>query len=244
VHIDPDSLTLSLAGLESRGLSADDDVPAGLLHVVEAAAEIFEVTGVGLMLVAPDQALRYVAASNESARELELCQEAAGVGPCVTAFVNEEIVRCVDLATDSRWPVLGPQLAEKGIRAVLGVPTRLGGSTVGSLNSYVDEPHEWDDGDVQAIAAYNRVIEGQLASALAAHRQNELVEQLEHALSNRVQIERAIGVLIARERLDAVAAFNRLRRAARSERRRVADVAAEVIAGRDLALDAPVPHVA
>ena len=243
MHIDPDSLTISLAGLGSRGLSSDDDVPAGLLRVVKAAAEIFQVTGVGLMLVAPDQELRYVAASDERARALELGQEAAGDGPCVAAFVNEEIVRCADLAIDPRWPVLGPQLAEKGIRAVLGVPTRLGGIAVGSLNSYVDESHEWDDGDVQAIAAYNRVIEGQLASALAAHRQNELVEQLEHALANRVQIERAIGVLIAREGLDAVAAFNRLRRAARSERRRVADVAAEVIAGRDLASDAPVPHV-
>jgi GAF domain-containing protein len=239
VHIDPAALTTSLAGLRARDLSLDETDAVGLARVVVAAAEIFHVTGVGLMLVAPDQELRYVAASDERARVLELGQEAAGDGPCVESFVNEQIVRCVDLATDPRWPVLGPQLAERGIRAVLGVPTRLGGSAVGSLNSYVDEPHEWDDSDVQAIASYNVVIESQLASSLAAHTRSRLVEQLEEALESRVHIERAIGVVIAREEVDPVAAFNRLRRVARGERRRVADVAAEVVAGRVL----PAPTV-
>lgn len=239
MHIDPAALSTSLAGLRARDLSLDETDAVGLARVVVAAAEIFHVTGVGLMLVAPDQELRYVAASDERARVLELGQEAAGDGPCVESFVNEQIVRCVDLATDPRWPVLGPQLAERGIRAVLGVPTRLGGSAVGSLNSYVDEPHEWDDSDVQAIASYNAVIESQLASSLAAHTRSRLVEQLEEALESRVHIERAIGVVIAREEVDPVAAFNRLRRVARGERRRVADVAAEVVAGRVL----PAPTV-
>jgi GAF domain-containing protein len=241
MHIDPDALSVSVNGLVSRDLSLDDDPSAGLAQIVTAAAEIFHLSGVGLMLVAPDQELRYVAASDERARVLEIGQEAAGDGPCVLSFVDEEIVRCVDLATDPRWPTLGPRLAKEGIRAVLGVPTRLGGAAVGSLNSYVDRPHEWDDSDVQGIEAYNGLIESHLALALAAHRRSTLVEQLEHALAHRVQIERAIGVLIAREGLDSVAAFNRLRRCARSERRRVADVAAEVVAGREISLATGVP---
>jgi AmiR/NasT family two-component response regulator len=49
-----------------------------------------------------------------------------------------------------------------------------------------------------------------------------------------VVIERSIGFLMARRGLDAVAAFDVLRRASRGTRRKVGDVAADVLAGRDL----------
>ncbi len=43
-------------------------------------------------------------------------------------------------------------------------------------------------------------------------------------------IERAIGLLMGRDGLDAAAAFNELRRTARNSRRRVSAVADEVLA--------------
>jgi AmiR/NasT family two-component response regulator len=45
-----------------------------------------------------------------------------------------------------------------------------------------------------------------------------------------VVIEQAKGALVARDGISAKEAFERLRRQARAERRRVADVAAEVMA--------------
>jgi len=45
-----------------------------------------------------------------------------------------------------------------------------------------------------------------------------------------VVIERAVGVRMGREGIDAVAAFNKLRGVARSSERKVADVAAELLA--------------
>jgi signal transduction protein with GAF and PtsI domain len=56
------------------------------------------------------------------------------------------------------------------------------------------------------------------------------VRQLEHALTARVVVEQAIGVLAERQRLSTRAAFERLRRAARTRGRRVADIAREVVA--------------
>jgi AmiR/NasT family two-component response regulator len=44
-------------------------------------------------------------------------------------------------------------------------------------------------------------------------------------------IEQAKGILMEREGLDPAAAFDRLRRAARADRRRVGEVAAEVVGG-------------
>jgi AmiR/NasT family two-component response regulator len=57
------------------------------------------------------------------------------------------------------------------------------------------------------------------------------VAQLQGALDRRVVIERAVGLLMARLDTDAVGAFGSLRRAARDSRRRVADVAEDVLAG-------------
>ncbi|MFC7327687.1 ANTAR domain-containing protein [Marinactinospora rubrisoli] len=54
------------------------------------------------------------------------------------------------------------------------------------------------------------------------------VSQLEHALHTRVVVEQAIGVLSERYRLTPRKAFERLRHAARSRGRRVADLAREV----------------
>ncbi|MBJ7450594.1 MAG: ANTAR domain-containing protein, partial [Blastococcus sp.] len=63
------------------------------------------------------------------------------------------------------------------------------------------------------------------------------VAQLEHALAARVTTERAIGVLAERHALSARAAFEELRRDARSQGRPVAELARAVLDG--LAVDAP-----
>jgi AmiR/NasT family two-component response regulator len=47
-------------------------------------------------------------------------------------------------------------------------------------------------------------------------------------------IEQAKGILMEREQLDPAGAFDRLRKAARARRRRVSEVAAEVVAGDPL----------
>jgi hypothetical protein len=55
-------------------------------------------------------------------------------------------------------------------------------------------------------------------------------EQLQQALDSRIVIEQAKGVLAERMRCDAGAAFDVLRRAARSSRRKLPELAAEVVA--------------
>ncbi|TYP89947.1 ANTAR domain-containing protein [Blastococcus xanthinilyticus] len=67
------------------------------------------------------------------------------------------------------------------------------------------------------------------------------VAQLEHALAARVSTERAIGVLAERHGSSPRAAFEALRREARTQGRPVVDLAREVLDG--LAVDAPEPAV-
>jgi ANTAR domain len=63
-----------------------------------------------------------------------------------------------------------------------------------------------------------------------ARRLRTTVGQLEHALTARVRIEQAIGVLAERHRIRPRQAFEQLRAAARNRGRKVIDIAADVVA--------------
>jgi hypothetical protein len=64
----------------------------------------------------------------------------------------------------------------------------------------------------------------------AANRLRTTIGQLEHALTARIRIEQAIGVLSERHRIRPRQAFEQLRSAARNRGRRVIDIAGDVVA--------------
>jgi ANTAR domain len=68
------------------------------------------------------------------------------------------------------------------------------------------------------------------ASADEARRLRTTISQLQHALTARVRVEQAIGVLAERHRIRPRQAFEQLRSAARNRGRRVIDIAADVVA--------------
>jgi GAF domain-containing protein len=228
MELDQQALDKTLASLREVDYG-DVGVQVALQRVVNTMDSLFGVSGTGLMFVDDADALRYVAASDEPGRVLEVAQEETGIGPCVDALIYDSVIRSVDLANDPRYEAMAPMVTKHGVRSVLGVPVHIGGTAVGSLNAYADEPHAWTDTDTEAIAAFGKIIEMILANAILSHRQSAIVEQLEFALQNRVVIERAVGVVMGRDAVGPVAAFNKLRNQARSERRKVAVVAQEVL---------------
>lgn len=231
--IRPAELEASLARLDQ--LHRTDPVPGTVVtRVVDAAKELFGVEGAGMLLVAPDEALHHVADTDEPGRALEKAQEQAGQGPCVDAYVLARAVTTPDVLADPRYPELAEALRGTGVRAVLGVPVRLGGGPVGTLNVYRSDRYDWDGSERAALEAYAGVIGDLLAVSLARHRSDELAAQLGHALDYRVPIERAIGYLMASRGLSSVEAFGQLRAAARNARRKVVDLADEVLAGTPL----------
>jgi GAF domain-containing protein len=225
-HIDPDKLTASL-----RRLTEHDggDTRRAVDEVVRACVDLFTVDGSGLMIADPQNTLRYLTSSDAPGHALEDAQSETGQGPCVDTFVYGHPVHTDDMAAETRWPRSRDTIAEHGVRAVLGVPVRLGGVTVGSLNVYRSRPHAWDASEQDALTRYGAVVEATLEAILAAHTAGELAEQLQYALDNRITIERAVGFVMARLDIDPVSAFDVLRRAARRERRKVAEVAQDVL---------------
>ncbi len=234
VHIDPGALAASLQAISSSPASEVPPIEASLARVIDAARRLFAVTGVGLMLVDAEGALRYVGATDAAARALETAQEDLGDGPCVEGFVTGTVVTTADLARDDRWPELAARVAPEGVAAVLGVPTRVAGTVIGSLNVYRSAPYEWDASDIGAVEAHNEVLESMISTALVARQRGIVVDQLQTALERRVVVERAIGMLMERHAVTDVVAFAALRRAARDARCAVADLAARTLEGDDV----------
>jgi GAF domain-containing protein len=230
VHIRQEVLDRAVEQLRQsqaeNGVSLED----AMAHLTDSVISMFGLTGAGLMLVDDDQLVRSVLATEELGWVLEDGQEKASQGPCVDAVVHGVVASTSDVTTDERWPELAAVLADSGIGGVLGVPIRLAGATVGALNVYVDRPHDWDDSDRHALVAFGQLLESLLASALFAEQRDSVVKQLQEALESRVLIERCVGLIMGREGIGAVDAFNRLRDIARPSRRKVHDVARELLA--------------
>src|SRR5436189_5937376 len=128
MHIERGALDRALQGVDVGGIGSQPDVEDTLARVVDATRALFGVTGAGLMLLDDAAALRYVVATDEPGRVLEVAQEETGEGPCVDTLIENVTVSTTNLATDARWPRLEPYVVPKKVHAVLGVPVTVAGS--------------------------------------------------------------------------------------------------------------------
>lgn len=229
--VDPADTMRSIEGLRQSDL-ASGELEAALRAVSDATTKIFAADGGGVMLIDEQQALHYVGATDARAAALEAAQQESGEGPCVDSLMQARVVETEDLVRDERWPNLRAAIGELGVHAVLGVPLRVGLSSVGSLNVYRFQRWDWTEADVTAIQAHARVIEELLSAAMLAGRQHVIVDQLTTALQNRVTIDRATGIVMALKDLEAAAAFQTMRVEARAARVRLVEYAQAVIDSR------------
>jgi len=230
--IDPSDLAKSIGGLDS--LDPERGLAPTLQHVTDAAKQLFGADGAGLMLVDAEGALRWASASDQAAQTVEDEQERLAQGPCAVAFSQRLPAAIRDLSTEPDWQEFTQVLVSEGISAALSVPVELDGGVVGTLDVYARQARDWDPSEVAALQAYAGLVASLLMAAVTAQVKGRLADQLQAALEHRWLIEQAKGVIMGREELDAQAAFERLRGAARSSTRRLADVAKDVTGGQPL----------
>ena len=175
-----------------------------LNDVLAASRQLFAASGCGIMMVDDSSLLCAVAATDEPGRLLRSIRDRAR--PVFDALTFDRVVRAADLASDERWPELPRDLPDVGVRAVLGIPLHVDRVPVGSLNVYRHRPGDWSESEIAALEGYAQLIEGFLQAALQAREREELAGQLQHALNHRVMIERAVGVIMGRDRIGAVEA--------------------------------------
>ena len=204
-------------------------VSEAMHQIVRTTHAIFHVDGAGLMLVDAQLRLRNVAVSDPRFEHLEQLQLAHDEGPCMSAYEDKQLVCAEDLADETRWPTFRAAALDSGIRAVLASPIPYNQEAIGVVGVVSEHRRPWSPEGELALLAFTDLAALLIASMLQAEQKSELVDQLQGALDTRAVVEQAKGVLMARHGESPRAAFERLRAQARRERRKVAEVAREIV---------------
>ena len=210
----------------------DYDVVDLLTGLADRCVSLLGVSAAGVMLVSPGGRLGLAASSSEAMRLLELFELQAQEGPCLDAFRTGERVEQENLdAGSGRWPSFAAAAIEAGFQSALALPLRLRDVTLGALNLLSTTRTPMDEANVVVARAFADLATLSILQHRASEEAQRLNEQLSAALTSRVVIEQAKGVISERAGLDLDEAFTRLRAYARNHNLRLTDVAQAAIDG-------------
>ncbi len=204
-------------------------VEDAIREIVLTTHSMFAVDGAGLMLCDSEQHLRNVAASDERFAHLEELQIRHQEGPCIQAYDMKELIGATDLEQDDRWPLFSQAAVQREVRAVLASPLPCNQHAVGVVAVLSERSRPWSPANELALLAFTDLAALLIASVLQGQQQGALADQLQGALHSRQLIEQAKGILMGTQGVSARVAYLRLRSRARSERRKLTEVCAEVI---------------
>lgn len=210
----------------------DFDVVELLDHLATDCVELLEVSAAGILLRSHDDILEVVASSNEASRLMEVFQLEREQGPCIEAVMTGQPVVVDDLAAmRQRWPDFAAEVEQVGFNAVYALPLRLNAQTIGALNLFNNS--SGFTGDDQRLAqAFADVASIAIFQQRSTAHATLLAEQLQRALSSRIVIEQAKGVISEYGGIDVGAAFIAIRTYARGNGIKLSGLAADLVERR------------
>ena len=211
----------------------DFDVVDLLTGLADRCVKLLGASAAGVMLASPAGRLGLVASSSEAMRLLELFELQAQEGPCLDAFRTGEPVGPEQLGAGSgRWPSFSAAARNAGFRSASALPLRLRDTTLGALNLLsATAAAPVAEADLIVARAFADLATLSIVQHRASAEAQRLNEQLSNALTSRIVIEQAKGVIAERAGTGLAEAFSRLRAYARNHNRRLTDVAQAAIDG-------------
>jgi GAF domain-containing protein len=220
-----DNLAQRMAEL-ARSVAAPRDIDAVLSGVTATTVEL--VTGAdtaGVLLVSKGGKYESLSGTSELIYEVDRLQEKHNAGPCVEAAINELVVRTDDFETETRWPQYSREVCKLGVRSSISFKLYTGDRTAGALNVFSRRPNSFD-ADSEVIGS---ILAAHAAAAILASRESQ---QLQAALLSRDLIGQAKGMLMERFQVDAVGAFEMLRKLSQQMNVRLSEIARRVVDSR------------
>jgi ANTAR domain/GAF domain len=211
----------------------DDFDVIDFLHVLAVrCVELLDVAAAGIMLADQDGSLRPVAASDERSRLLELFEVQNDEGPCRDCYQVGAAVVNVDLdSARERWPRFTSRAIAAGFRSANALPMRLRSQVIGSLNLFHTAPGGLGGDEFRLAQALADAATIGVLQQRSIRRGEVVTGQLQAALTSRIVIEQAKGVLAERLHIGTDDAFGVLRSAARSRNRLLSDLARDIADG-------------
>jgi transcriptional regulator with GAF, ATPase, and Fis domain len=167
----------------------------------------------------------YTAASSSSRYPalLDKIQQTHREGPCLSAAWQQHMIRIDDLTRDQRWRAFSRDTVEQTpIRSIMSFQLFTDQKKMGALNFYAEQPAVFDEDAVEA----GLILATHTALAWKLVRREE---QFRSALASRDIIGQAKGMLMERFKIDAVQAFELLKRLSQNSNTPVATVARQLV---------------
>jgi GAF domain-containing protein len=221
----------------------DFDLIEFLEQLCAHCVALLDVSATGILLADGKETLQAVAASDETTHVLELFALQHDQGPCVECYRTSTARVNIDLndpAATLAWPAFAANARAGGFRTSHTFPLRLRDRAVGALNLFHTESQPLSPQDASLAQALADVATIALLQQRALDQQHIEKAQLQRALTSRIIIEQAKGILAERWQTGVDAAFVALRGYARSHQLRLSDCARQVIE-QTLDTDA-IPH--
>jgi len=202
----------------------DTDSDTVLDELVEhAAVEIPGAQYAGITVTRNAKNIDTPAATHKWPILLDEVQQRHREAPCLTAAWEEKIIHVADLETDDRFPLYRQDALEQTpIRTIMAFQLFIADQTMGALNVYAEQPHAFD----QTSKEIGRVFAAHSSVAWNAARREE---QFKRALASRDTIGQAKGMIMERYGVNAVQAFDVLRKLSQDSNVPLVQVASELV---------------
>lgn len=215
----------------SNSLVDGFDVVDLMSGVTSDCATLLDIDSAGLLLADPRRVLHVVAASSERTRSLELFQLQREQGPCMDCYRSGSPVLVPDLTVETdRWPQFVAAATQAGFASVHALPLRLRTNILGAMGLFGVSVGPLSARDLDLGQALAHVASVALVTDQAASDQAGINQQLQTALTSRVVIEQAKGLLAQSADLQMEDAFAVLRAYARAHGERLSEVARQIVA--------------
>jgi hypothetical protein len=212
----------------SAALVGETDVVGFLATLLASSADVLRIDASGI-LVEDGEHLGLLAASSHAAVELELHQAQPVEGPCIDAHRSGAAVVGHGPDLVSRWPRFGRTMLDSGFSAVHAFPLRWHGQAVGAMGMFRRSDVPLTPEEETVAQAFT-----DLATLLIVQTDKVDLGTIRHrvqeALTARIVVEQAKGVLFETRGVDMAEAYQLLLRRAEGDRATLTTTARAVIA--------------
>jgi ANTAR domain/GAF domain len=177
----------------------------------------------GISVITRQRKIETPSATGDYPAILDEIQQRCGQGPCMEAAWEHHTVRVDDLMTDRRWPRYSREATEKTpIRSHLSFQMFASRQSMGALSVFADRARAFNAESVDIGLIYAT----HAALAWSALRRDQ---QFRSALASRDTIGQAKGMIMERYKINAVQAFDLIKRLSQESNTPVTDVARQLV---------------
>jgi GAF domain-containing protein len=177
----------------------------------------------GITVASRDGKVRTASATHRYPMLLDEIQQRHDEGPCLSVAWEHHVIRINDLTLEDRWPAYCREATEETpIRSILSFQLFADHQSMGTLNFYAEQPNAFDDDAVEL----GLILATHTALAWNMVRRDE---QFRSALASRDIIGQAKGMIMERFKIDAVQAFELLKRLSQNSNTPLVVVARQLV---------------